>query len=138
MDLLGLARARERRTDLGGERAAHRVDGGADRALARAAHRDVEVVADDLQVLRDRDELACDDLAVAPAHVEDALVRVDRIEDGRRGVAARVERETRPEGDPHAEHLERVVLEGDHVASPLDLELLAARCEPGGETKLGL
>ena len=70
-----------------------------------------------LQLLRDRDELARHDLAVATADVEHALVRVDRVEHGRRRVAAGVEREAGPERDAHAEHLERVLLERDHVAS---------------------
>ena len=58
-------------------------------------------------------------LPLGAAHVEHALVRIDRVEHRRGGVAAGVEREARAERDAHAEHLERILLERDDVRRAL-------------------
>jgi hypothetical protein len=49
-----------------------------------------------------------------------------------------VEREARPERDPHAEDLQWIVLEREHVRRALDHDVLPARRDPCRETELRL
>ncbi len=90
----------------------------------------VELVAEQLIRLGDREQLAAHDGAALIPQVEDPLVGVERVEHRRRGVAAVLERQAGVEGDAHAQYFERVILRSERQRPPAVDELHPPRPEP--------